>query len=45
MRYAVNLPVVGEYSNPKALIELAKDAEAAGWNAVFVWDSIVFDPH
>ena len=44
MRYAVNLPIVGEYSDPKALVELAKDAEAAGWDAVFVWDSLVFDP-
>jgi len=43
MRYAVNLPVVGEYSDPKVLVELAKDAEAAGWDAVFVWDSLVFD--
>ena len=45
MRYAVNLPIVGEYSDPKALVELARDAEAAGWDAVFVWDSLVFDPH
>jgi alkanesulfonate monooxygenase SsuD/methylene tetrahydromethanopterin reductase-like flavin-dependent oxidoreductase (luciferase family) len=45
VRYAVNLPIIGEYSNPKALVELAKDAEAAGWDAVFVWDSMVFDPH
>jgi alkanesulfonate monooxygenase SsuD/methylene tetrahydromethanopterin reductase-like flavin-dependent oxidoreductase (luciferase family) len=44
VRYAVNLPIVGEYSDPKALVELAKDAEAAGWDAVFVWDSLVFDP-
>jgi hypothetical protein len=44
LRYAVNLPVVGEYSSPKALVELAKDAEAAGWDAVFIWDSMVFDP-
>jgi len=43
MRYAVNLPVVGEYSDPKVLVELAKDAEAAGWDAVFVWEGLVFD--
>src|SRR5690349_17388889 len=43
MRYAVNLPVIGEYSDPKVLVELAKDAEAAGWDGVFVWDSLVFD--
>jgi hypothetical protein len=43
MRYAVNLPVVGEYSDPATLVGLAKEAEAAGWDAVFVWDSLVFD--
>ena len=43
MRYAVNLPIVGEYSDPTLLVGLAKDAEAAGWDAVFVWDSLVFD--
>jgi alkanesulfonate monooxygenase SsuD/methylene tetrahydromethanopterin reductase-like flavin-dependent oxidoreductase (luciferase family) len=43
VRYAVNLPIIGEYSDPKVLVELAKDAEAAGWDAVFVWDSMVCD--
>jgi hypothetical protein len=43
MRYAVNLPVIGEYSEPGVLVELAREAEAAGWEAVFVWDSMVFD--
>ena len=43
MRYAINLPIIGEYSDPNALVELARDAETAGWDAVFVWDSIVFD--
>lgn len=43
MRYAVNLPVVGEYSDPRVLLELATDAEDAGWDAVFVWDSMIFD--
>jgi hypothetical protein len=43
MQYAVNLPVIGEYANPRVLLELAQDAERAGWDAVFVWDSLVFD--
>lgn len=43
MRYAVNLPVIGEYADPRALVMLAQDAERAGWDAVFVWDSLVFD--
>jgi hypothetical protein len=43
MQYAVNLPVIGEYADPRALLALAQDAERAGWDAVFVWDSLVFD--
>ena len=43
MRYAVNLPVIGEYADPHVLVKLAQDAERAGWDAVFVWDSLVFD--
>jgi len=43
MRYAVNLPVIGEYADPRLLVSLAQDAERAGWDAVFVWDSLVFD--
>lgn len=43
MQYAINLPVIGEYADPRVLVELAQDAERAGWDAVFVWDSLVFD--
>ncbi|WP_067501162.1 LLM class flavin-dependent oxidoreductase [Actinoplanes sp. TFC3] len=43
MQYAVNLPVIGEYADPHVLMNLAQDAERAGWDAVFVWDSLVFD--
>lgn len=43
MRHAVSLPVVGEYAQPHALVELGREAEAAGWDGVFVWDALVFD--
>ncbi|WP_306208652.1 LLM class flavin-dependent oxidoreductase [Actinoplanes sp. RD1] len=43
MRHAVNLPVIGEYADPRVLVRLAREAEGAGWDAVFVWDSLVFD--
>src|ERR1700755_972519 len=43
MRYAINLPVIGEYADPRTLLKLAQDAEQAGWDAVFVWGSRVFD--
>jgi alkanesulfonate monooxygenase SsuD/methylene tetrahydromethanopterin reductase-like flavin-dependent oxidoreductase (luciferase family) len=43
MQYAVNLPIIGEYSNPGLLAELAYEAEQAGWAGVFVWDTLVLD--
>lgn len=44
MKYAINLPPFGDFGEPHALVELAVDAEAAGWDAFFIWDHIVFDP-
>jgi alkanesulfonate monooxygenase SsuD/methylene tetrahydromethanopterin reductase-like flavin-dependent oxidoreductase (luciferase family) len=40
MRYAVGLPNVREYADSRLLVELAAEAEAAGWDGVFVWDHI-----
>ena len=39
LRFAVGLPNVREYADPR-LVELAAEAEAAGWDGVFVWDHI-----
>jgi alkanesulfonate monooxygenase SsuD/methylene tetrahydromethanopterin reductase-like flavin-dependent oxidoreductase (luciferase family) len=33
-----------ELADPRLLMSLAADAEAAGWEAVFVWDHIVYSP-
>lgn len=44
MRHALNLPIMSEYSDPRLLGELAYEAEAAGWDGVFVWDYVLFDP-
>ncbi len=41
VRYGIYLPLFGDYSNPRTLVELARDAEAAGWDGVFVWDHIL----
>ena len=40
LRYALGLPNVREYADPRLLVDLASDAEAAGWDGVFVWDHI-----
>ncbi len=43
MQYAVNLPILAAFSDPNTLVDLAKIAETAGWDGVFVWDSLLFD--
>ena len=40
LRYAVGLPNVREYADPGLLVDLAAEAESAGWDGVFVWDHI-----
>ena len=41
MRFAVNLP---PFAPPATLIELAVDAERAGWDGVFFWDHLTWRP-
>jgi len=41
MKFAVDVPNHGEYSDPDLLLELAKDAEIAGWDGFFIWDHIL----
>lgn len=40
MQYAVFLPNFNIFSDPKTLVKLAQDAEAAGWDGFFIWDHI-----
>jgi alkanesulfonate monooxygenase SsuD/methylene tetrahydromethanopterin reductase-like flavin-dependent oxidoreductase (luciferase family) len=40
LSYAVGLPNVREYADPGLLVDLAVEAEAAGWDGVFVWDHV-----
>jgi alkanesulfonate monooxygenase SsuD/methylene tetrahydromethanopterin reductase-like flavin-dependent oxidoreductase (luciferase family) len=40
MRFAVGLPNAGELGDPALLVEMAKEAEANGWDGAFVWDHI-----
>jgi alkanesulfonate monooxygenase SsuD/methylene tetrahydromethanopterin reductase-like flavin-dependent oxidoreductase (luciferase family) len=40
LRCAIGVPNVREYADPGLLVELAVEAEAAGWDGVFVWDHI-----
>lgn len=44
VRFAIQLAPWGRFSNPHALAALARDAEQAGWDGFFVWDSMLHDP-
>jgi alkanesulfonate monooxygenase SsuD/methylene tetrahydromethanopterin reductase-like flavin-dependent oxidoreductase (luciferase family) len=41
MRYSVNVPNFGEFAAPEVFADVARRAEEAGWDALFVWDHIV----
>ena len=42
MRHALFLPIFEELAEPIAVARLAAQAEAAGWDGVFVWDHIAY---
>lgn len=42
MRYALNVANIGTYSDPRVTADLARSAEASGWDGVFVWDHLGF---
>ena len=43
MRFGVTLPNAGLGDDPTVLADLARDAEDAGWDGVFIWDAGVPD--
>jgi len=40
LRFAVGIPNIREYADPRLIAALASDAEASGWDALFVWDHL-----
>lgn len=42
MRYGIDICTLGEFAEPARVVEFAQAAEAAGWDAVFVWDHLAF---
>jgi probable F420-dependent oxidoreductase len=42
MRYGISVPNFDQFGDPRAFAELAREAEAAGWDGVFIWDHIAF---
>ncbi len=42
MRHAIHLPPFGSFGDVEVLIELAQQAEEAGWDGFFLWDHILY---
>ncbi len=40
-RHALYLAPFGELSDPAAMVEVARAAEAAGWDGVYLWDHVL----
>jgi alkanesulfonate monooxygenase SsuD/methylene tetrahydromethanopterin reductase-like flavin-dependent oxidoreductase (luciferase family) len=44
MKFAIDIPNFGDFADPRLTAEVARDAEAAGWDGIWVWDHIMRDP-
>ena len=42
MHYGIEVVPFGDYANPRRVMELAQAAEAAGWEAIALWDHLLF---
>ncbi|MCH8995389.1 MAG: LLM class flavin-dependent oxidoreductase, partial [Chloroflexi bacterium] len=40
MKYGIDLPNMRECADPRLLAEIAREAEKAGWDGVFIFDSL-----
>ena len=43
MRFSINIPNFGDFADARTVAQVAAAAEAAGWDALFVWDHVVHD--
>lgn len=44
VQHALYLPPFGALAEPARLVEVARVAEAAGWDGLFLWDHVLRDP-
>lgn len=44
MKFGVHIPNVGEYADPQLIVSMAQTAEERGWDGLFLWDHVLFDP-
>jgi hypothetical protein len=42
MRYGIAIPPFAEFSDVRALADLAREAEDAGWDGFYIWDHMMF---
>jgi alkanesulfonate monooxygenase SsuD/methylene tetrahydromethanopterin reductase-like flavin-dependent oxidoreductase (luciferase family) len=42
MRHGICLSNIGTYADARVGVELARTAEGAGWDGVFIWDHLAF---
>ena len=45
MRFSINVPNFGDFSDPRAVAKVAAAAEEAGWDGLFVWDHVLHRRH
>jgi len=43
VRHALYVPPFGTFGDPALLVDLARDAEASGWDGFFLWDHLHFE--
>lgn len=43
MRYSLNVPNFGDFQDPRAVADLARVAEQAGWDGLWVWDHVLHE--
>jgi len=41
MRYSINIPNLGDFADPRVVRDVARLAEEAGWDGLFVWDQLI----
>lgn len=42
MRFGLSVATLGDFGNARLVMRLAQVAEAAGWEALFVWDHLAY---
>jgi alkanesulfonate monooxygenase SsuD/methylene tetrahydromethanopterin reductase-like flavin-dependent oxidoreductase (luciferase family) len=43
LRFSINIPNFGDFADAETVAKVASATEAAGWDALFVWDHVVHD--